>query len=95
MASTPSQRRFERVPTQLPVSVTGQGGVTRDVSAAGVYFEVDAELAEGAEVAFDIAIESALGPAVLKCRGRIVRTERSDGRLGVAVSFSESVLQLA
>ena len=44
------QRREERVSTSLQVDLENATGITRDVSASGVFFEMDATYALASEI---------------------------------------------
>ena len=80
----------ERVRALLPVLMgEGHEGLTRDVSASGAFFETDASYRVGSEVRFAINLETPWGPARFDYRGTIVRLERHDGTLGVAVRFTD------
>lgn len=83
-------RREERVGASLPVDLGGATGLTRDVSASGAFFETDASYTVGSEVLFAIDLDTPWGPAHFDCRGTIVRLERRDGTVGVAVRFTDS-----
>ena len=83
-------RAGDRVRAALPVDLGSAKGVTRDVSASGAFFETDAAYAVGSAVRFAIDLQTPWGPARFDCRGRIVRLERRDGTVGVAVRFSDS-----
>ena len=61
------------------------GGLTRDVSASGAFFETDASYRVGNVVRFAINLDTPWGPAQFDYRGKIVRLERHDGTVGVAV----------
>jgi hypothetical protein len=87
------QRREERVPTALQVRLDGATGVTRDVSASGIFFETEASYAEGSEIAFSVDLETPGGKMVLNCKGAIVRVERGQSRIGVAVRITESAIR--
>jgi hypothetical protein len=63
--------------------------VTRDVSASGAFFETEAHCRVGSPVRFAIQLATPWGPAHFDCRGKIVRVERHDGTVGVAVQFEE------
>jgi hypothetical protein len=82
-------RREKRVRAALPVRLGRAKGVTRDVSRSGAFFETDATCRVGSRVHFAIRLETPWGPAHFDCRGKIVRVERHDRLLGVAVQFSE------
>lgn len=87
------RRKEERIVTALPVKLDEAMGLTRDVSAAGIYFEIDAACAVGSSISFAIELGSPTGKIMLKCKGNIVRTEPRDNQLGVAVKISESVME--
>jgi hypothetical protein len=83
------ERREERVRAELPVKLERAKGVTRDVSRSGAFFETDATYRVGSPVHFAIRLETPWGPAHFDCRGKIVRVERHDQVMGVAVQFNE------
>ena len=90
------QRKEQRVRAALRLDLGNNAtGVTRDVSASGMYFETDAVYERGNAIRFEIGIDTPSGPIVLSCRGEIVRVERRDAKLGVAVRFLESTLKAA
>ena len=86
--------REERVPAALQVNLDQGTGITRNVSASGVFFETDVNYAPGSEISFLIELE---GPGarkmMLKCQGRIVRVENRGGKVGVAAKIIESKLE--
>ena len=87
---TRENRIAERVRALLPVLMgEGHQGLTRDVSASGAFFETDASYRIGSVVRFAINLETPWGPARFDYRGKIVRLERHDGTLGVAVRFTD------
>jgi hypothetical protein len=81
------QRRDRRVPAALPVKVGRAAGVTRDVSASGMFLETDASYAVGSTVNLMLNLDTPWGKVMFNCRGRIVRREAHDHRMGVAVQF--------
>lgn len=83
------KRRAERIPVTLPVQVGKRNGQTRDISVTGMYFETDESFAPGSEVDFSMDLQYVKpgGTVRLVCKGRIVRVERKDGRVGVAVAI--------
>lgn len=71
-------------------------GITRDVSPSSVFFWTDSgAVTAGDRISFAIQIRRPAGALRLICRGDIVRTERYEAKLGVAVRISESVLESA
>jgi len=87
------KRRDERVATELPVDLGSAKGTTRDVSASGIFFETEAWYEVGDEVDFVVSFDTPGGKMILKAHGNIVRIERSDARVGVAVKITESRME--
>lgn len=85
--------REERVPAALPVSLDRGAGITRDVSASGVFFETDVNYAPGSEISFAIELNGPAGKMMFKCLGQIVRVEERGGKVGVAAKIIESRLE--
>lgn len=84
------RRRQERLGAALRVKLGTVSGVTRDLSASGVFFETDAAYHRGSRIHFEIDLDTPWGKVVCDCDGRIVRVERRDGSVGIAVQFSET-----
>jgi hypothetical protein len=78
-------RTGKRFPLELPIKIhkaeeSGEHkGVTGNLSAAGVYIRADASLEVGSTVEFEIAlppeVTGAKESVLVKCRGRVVRTD--------------------
>ena len=79
--------------TALPIDLGNAAGVTRDVSASGVFFEIDANYRLGSKIEFAVQMDTPGGKMVLKCEGQIVRIEPRVARVGVAVKIAESSLE--
>ena len=84
------KRRQKRLGATLAVNLGRQSGVTRDLSASGVFFETDAAYHKGNRIHFEINLDTPWGCAVCDCDGQIVRVERRDGSIGIAVQFGEA-----
>lgn len=93
MENEHSQRKEERIVTALPVKMGEAMGLTRDVSATGIFFEIDAACTVGSDISFALELETPTGKIMLKCKGSVVRTESKNDKLGVAVKISESVME--
>lgn len=90
------QRREVRVPTALKVKLDDERtGTARDVSASGIYLEMEGAVAQGTRISFKINFDTPGGTLVLSCEGEVVRVERKDARLGVGVKILDSRLQPA
>jgi len=86
-------RREERVSAALPVHLGTATGITKDVSASGIFFETDACYAVDSEISFTVELDTPGGKMLLKCRGKIVRVENRDDKVGVAVKITESTME--
>ena len=103
MDKAPAERRGEqRFPLRLPVVVKSlhdgvreEPSLTRDVSARGVFFYLDRNLAEGTplELVMTLPAEITLTESILvRCKGRVVRVlDRIEGggRTGVAAVIEQ------
>ena len=85
------RRRANRRPVRLPVEVGPDRGWTRDISPSGVYFETARAPAPGTPIRFTVFWKApSPRPLRLECQGRIIRTERRAGMMGVAVAIIAS-----
>jgi hypothetical protein len=90
-------RSSVRFPLKLPVDVqtksTLEPGETRDISAGGVLFYVDADMAVGSTIEFCISMPAqVLGTAAdvkVKCLGRVVRCGLEGDKRAVAAVIDE------
>ena len=89
------KRKEERVSTILPVSVGSTAGIVRDVSASGIFFEIDANYTLGSSISFAVKLDTPSGYMNLKCLGEIVRIEPRESKVGVGVRIKESVMEAA
>ena len=87
------KRKDERIFTALPVDLGNATGVTRDVSASGVFFEIDSSYRLGSAIEFAVEMDTPGGKMLLKCEGEIVRVEPRGARVGVAVKITESAIE--
>lgn len=81
------KREAGRVRTALPVQADGGTGVTRDVSASGIFFETDVSYHIGSKVTVALDLDTPWGKVMLRSDGKIVRVESRDHKVGVAVEF--------
>jgi len=89
------KRREDRMPVTRPVRVGRVTGVTRNVSASGVFLETNVDYAAGSEISFAIELDGPTGKMMFKCQGQIVRVEHRDGKVGVAARIVASKLKSA
>ena len=83
------QRRDERVESHLPVRVGGDLGVSKNISASGIYFELDQKQLQESIIDFVIELDTPGGVLNLICKGEVVRMQTVDGKLGVGVKIFE------
>ncbi|WP_342130764.1 PilZ domain-containing protein [Hydrogenophaga sp. OTU3427] len=88
------QRSEPREPVSLPVT-SGQGGlgVTRDISASGLFLQTDGLQVMGSLIELEIALDTPGGPMKLCATGEVVRVEVKDGKTGVGLKFVASRLE--
>ena len=88
------KRREERMSVTRPVRLDRAAGVTRNISASGVFFEAYVDYAIGSKILFAIELDGPQGEKLeLITRGEIVRVERRDGKACVAVKIVASKLE--
>jgi PilZ domain len=87
---TPDRRKAPRFQVALPVELPEGTGITRDLSARGVFFETDRALALGEVIQFALILQyiDPGRPVRLQCRGRVVRVEQRGHTMGVAVAIT-------
>jgi hypothetical protein len=91
MSLKPSRKpRDRRVKAKLPLRAGGRSGVMRDVSASGMLLETDAAYHVGKTMAIALNLDTPWGKVIINCHGRIVRLDKHDHRIGVAVEFVDS-----
>jgi Tfp pilus assembly protein PilZ len=88
------ERRGKRVSALLPVEAGGATGIARDVSATGIFFETGAGFSIGSPVNLALDLDTPWGKVMLRCEGKVVRVERRDDTIGVAVQFTDSMPDL-
>ena len=80
----------------MPVYLKSVEGITRDVSASGIFFWTsDAVCVPGELISFSVNLERPDGRMTLRCQGDVVRTEQHAAAIGVAVKITESMMETA
>jgi len=84
------KRRASRYRVSLPVELEQGSGETRDISESGMFFETDQPFALGQAIRFSVLLAHAIPGITFRLRGEgpIVRMERRDDKVGVAVALS-------
>ena len=81
------QRRRTRVKAQLPVSIDEEHGLTRDISASGMFIVQGRQQEIGARVEFLVDLKTRRGTMKLCCEGEVVRVQEVDGRVGIGIKI--------
>jgi len=90
------KRNAPREAAKLTISlVDGSAGITRDVSATGMFFELDNKLELGSVVDFHIELSASGRSMLLTGQGEVVRIEARGTRTGVALRMLDSQLEAA
>jgi len=88
---TTENRTAPREQIKLPVALAGgEQTVTRDISATGLFFEMDSVQQVGGLIDLEIELDTPGGPVKLKAQGRIMRIEQRAGKTGVGVKLLSS-----
>ena len=89
------RRVDERIPSQFPVHVNGVQGKSRDISASGIFFEIDENNDVGSTIQFSVQLDTPGGAINLVCEGEVIRLEKRDGKLGIAAKILSQTLKSA
>jgi hypothetical protein len=75
----------------IPIRVSRLGvGSTIDISAEGVFFEIEADLEPGSVIEFAMTMDETTGPLELHCGGTVVRVQRR-GSVNLTAATIESL----
>ena len=91
------RRQAKRRAVRLLVELQHGTGRTIDISSSGVFFETDRAFTLGEPISLAVMLTDVhpMPPIRLRCEGRIVRVERRDNLIGVAVAISSSQAETA
>ncbi|MFB3884982.1 MAG: PilZ domain-containing protein [Thermodesulfobacteriota bacterium] len=83
------RRQGLRYPIELPVEAEQAAGRTRDMSFSGIYFETESTFSPETQIELTLLWKPTLlsAPMRIKCKGQVVRVERQEGKLGVAIAI--------
>ncbi len=87
-------KRSRRVSTELPTFADGVRGVTRDISASGLYLVQDQPCEKGSRIEFWVDLKTPTGDLKLSAEGEVIRVEKvDDGRFGIGIKILRQVIQ--
>lgn len=81
------ERGADRFIAELPVEIGGFHGLTRNISATGIYFETEVAQAPGSRVSFTVEVNVRGEKLKLVCEGEVVRVDHHGGVLGIAAKL--------
>lgn len=84
------ERGADRFDTELPVEMGSIQGLTRNISATGVYFETETAQEPGSRVHFTVEVNVRGEKLKLVCEGEVVRVDHNNGTLGIAAKLVSS-----
>ena len=83
-------RGADRFDTELPVEIGGIQGLTRNISATGIYFQIEWMQEPGSRVRFTVEVNVRGEKLKLVCDGEVIRVDHNDGGLGIAAKLDSS-----
>jgi hypothetical protein len=91
------RRQGLRYPIEFPVEVGQAAGRSRDISISGIYFETEGSFSPETQIELTLLWEPTLlgTPMRIKCKGQVVRVERHEGKLGVAIAIEAYGFEIA
>ena len=87
------KKREPRIETKLPVKLGDMDGLTVNISASGVFFEMEKDQKEGSIIKFNVELNTPGGPFLLACQARVVRVQEINGRYGIATQIISQEFQ--
>lgn len=86
------KRREERVSVVMPVVLGTASGTTRNVSASGIFVEVNGSFSVGQIVSLEVALKGPGGRMALRCWAEVVRVEFQPWCSGVGLRVVDASL---
>ena len=87
------ERTEERISCGFAVDLGTATGITRDISASGIFFETDATYPFSSSVHFRVELDTPTCNRLVTCHGEIVRIEPRNKKVGVAVKITEALIE--
>ena len=86
--------RAPRVKATFPVHLSEKiKGVTQDISATGIYLDLDTTQEPGSIISFWVELDTPGAKMKLVCKAEVVRVEQADGRTKVGTKIISQELQ--
>lgn len=90
----PTKDRSPRVTAAFPVhTADGSKGLTKDISATGIFLELDVEQKPGSIISFWLELDTPGAKMKLVCEVEVVRVEQADGKTKLGTKIISQELQ--
>jgi len=90
---TPTNRQEDRLPSKFPIKLAEAEGLTHNISASGIFFELEKNQTEGSKITFTIELQTPGGPLHLVCQAEVVRVQELNGKFGIAAKITSQEFQ--
>jgi len=87
IAKANDQRHDTRTHAQLPVLLDEGQGVTRDISASGMYIMQSSRQEIGTHIEFWVQMNTSIGAMNLRGEGEICRIEQTGDQVGIGIKI--------
>jgi len=81
------QPRAERIESNIPLQINGMSSIAKDISATGIFFELDQTHEIGSKIQFQLDISTPGGPLVVLCEAQVTRVVKKDGQFGIGAKI--------
>ncbi|QWD67576.1 PilZ domain-containing protein [Polynucleobacter sp. VK25] len=86
--------RSPRVKAEFPVyAPDGAQGLTKDISATGIFLELDSKQKPGSIISFWVELDTPGAKMKLICEAKVVRVEQEDGKTKLGTKIISQELQ--
>jgi hypothetical protein len=89
-APRPSRRASDRFASELLVEIGGAMGLTKNVSATGIYLETTVDQVPGSKVHFEVEVVVKGERLKMVCAGEVMRVEHKLGMIGIGIKLTSS-----
>ena len=81
------QPRAERIESNIPRQINGLVTSAKDISATGIFFELNETHEIGSKIQFQLDITTPGGPMVVLCEAQVTRVVKKDGQFGIGAKI--------
>jgi hypothetical protein len=85
--NTKHRIRAERIESNIPLHINGSVTTAKDISATGIFFELDQTHEIGSKIKFHLDLATPGGPLMMICEAQIMRVVNKDGQFGIGAKI--------